>query len=233
MLAPLRCGYDTDCTLATAAALIGQILGASRIPAALKEAVGDELVMGIEYRRDEMTLSALAHDTARMGVLMRQALDIGVTITDAPAVAPLPESAQAPAVEVDIEYEDLPSTAPGQTVQVDVVLRGQLSSPVQVSITGPDGWRIVPDRSVVEHCLTRTSIALHAPLQADIWPMQNLFAVNVATPSPIESRFGVVGTGIWRFLGVYFDALPDPDDMLQIRRRFVQHFVSLSPLVGN
>jgi len=38
MLAALRCGYDTDCTLATSGALIGQILGASRIAKSLKEA---------------------------------------------------------------------------------------------------------------------------------------------------------------------------------------------------
>lgn len=227
MLAALRCGYDTDCTLATAAALIGQILGASRIPAALKEAVGDELVMGIEYRRDEMTLSALARDTARMGVLMSQALDIGVTITGAPAVAPLPATAQAPSIEIDIEYAGLPSAAPGQTVHVDVILRGQLSSPARASITGPDGWKIVPDSFTVDRCPARAPIALHAPLQVDNWPMRNLFTVKVATPNPIESSFGVAGAGIWQFLGVYFDALPDPDDALQLRRRFVQHFVSL------
>ena len=93
MLSALRCGYDTDCTLATAAALVGQILGARRIPEALKEPIGDELVMGIQYHRPEMTLTALARDTARMGVLLSRELRTGVEIEAAPALAPLPARA--------------------------------------------------------------------------------------------------------------------------------------------
>ncbi len=72
MLSALACGYDTDCTLASAAALVGQILGAKRIPDHLKAPIGSELVMGIQYHRPEMTLSALARDTAQVGVLLAE-----------------------------------------------------------------------------------------------------------------------------------------------------------------
>ena len=41
--------------------------------------------MGIEYRRPEMTLSALARDTARIGVLLTQEGNPTVQIEEAPA----------------------------------------------------------------------------------------------------------------------------------------------------
>jgi len=143
LLSALRCGYDTDCTLATAGAFVGQILGASRIPQSLKGPIGDDLVMGIQYRREEMTLSALARDTARIGVLL-------------------------------------------------------------------------------------SHVTLHAPVDADEWPMRNLFTVRLEAGVPVEYTFGVAGAGLWKFLGVYYDALPDENDEKQMHRRFNQHFVSLS-----
>ena len=113
MLATLHCGYDTDCTMATAGALLGQIMGAKRIPQRLIDAVGDELVMAIEYRREDMTLNALARDTARMGVLLSEEMNTGVQITDAPAVSPLPDTARRPATQLAVTYDGLPAAALG------------------------------------------------------------------------------------------------------------------------
>jgi len=226
MLAALRCGYDTDCTLATAAALLGQILGASRIPAALKEAVGDELVMGIEYRRAEMTLTALARDTARVGVLINQTLPTGVTITGAPAMAAAPPAWTPPPVKVSVEYAGLPTAAPGETVQVTVAVRG-LQEATHVTMRGPEGWTIVPDTFTATPGATHTQVALYAPVHADAWPMRQLFHVRVDAAEAVESTFGIAGSGLWRFLGVYYDALPEPENVLQRQRRFMQHFVSL------
>ena len=118
MLAALRCGYDTDCTLATSAALLGQMLGASRIPESLKRPVGDELVMGIGYRRPEMTLSALARDTARVGVLLSEHRGTGVEITGAPELAPLPATAETSRARLAVEYVSTPAAAPGDVVTV-------------------------------------------------------------------------------------------------------------------
>jgi hypothetical protein len=37
----------------------------------------------------------------------------------------------------------------------------------------------------------------------------------------------VAGAGLYRFLGIYYDALPDESDPIQVQRSFNQHFVSL------
>ncbi|MDI7274559.1 MAG: ADP-ribosylglycohydrolase family protein [Anaerolineae bacterium] len=227
LLCALRCGYDTDCTLATAGALIGQILGASRIPPHLKQPIGDDLVMGIQYRRPEMTLSALARDTARMGVLLAAEGAAGVEIEGAPRVQPLPEAARPPATRVTVDYAGMPAAAPGDSVSIDVRVEGRLPAETAMRIEGPPGWAVVPEATTVDATRRTVRATLHAPAAAGEWPMRNLFTVRLDSSPPLEYTFGVAGAGLWQFLGVYYDALPDESDARQMRRRFNQHFASL------
>ncbi len=223
----LACGYDTDCTLATAAAFIGQILGASGIPKVLKSPIGDELVMGIEYHREEMTLSALARDTARMGVLLSQNLQTGVVLHDAPTLAPLPAAAQAPRIHLTVDYGGLPAAAPGEAVQAIIGIEGPLSEQTPLVIESPPGWTAVPDRTVVGRRRRMVSVTLHAPEQPVTWPQRNLFTARLETAPPTEVTFGVGGAGLWQFLGVYYDPLPEEDNPKQQQRSFNHHFVAL------
>ncbi len=226
MLAALRCGYDTDCTLASAAALVGQILGASRIPQAIKGPVGDELVMGIQYRRPEMTLSALARDTARMGVLLSIEQDTGVEIVDAPAMQPLPETARKPATWLTVDYEGLPEAAPGDLVRVTVRGHGAMPPGQVLEVTGPDSWTITPAQAPMDDLQREVIVSLHAPTHPELWPERNLFTVRLGD---IVYEFGVAGAPVWKIVGVHYDAVPPPntDPQRAQLRRMQHHFVSL------
>lgn len=227
MLSALACGYDTDCTLASAAALAGQILGASRIPAALKTPIGDDLVMGIQYHRPEMTLSALARDTARVGVLLSRDCATGVEITEPPNLQPFPSAALPPACRLSVEYSGLPAAAPGDAVAITVRVTGQAPDGASLTLTAPDGWRAIPTQMTVDSAHTSFSVTLHAPAAVSAWPQQHRFTLRLESCPPISYAFGVAGAGIWKLLGIYYDALPRDDDPIQQRRRFNQHYVSL------
>ena len=227
MLTALACGYDTDCTLASAAALVGQILGAKRIPAYLKDPIGDELVMGIQYRRPEMSLTALARDTARVGVLLAEQLGTGIEITGAPQFAPFPPTAVIPETRLKVEYQGLPAAAPGESVQVMVSVEGKAPPAAVLTVTGPAGWTITPSTAVVDEIHRAIPVTLTAPAETKSWPMKNLFTAAVESRPELTSTFGVTGAGLWKFLGIYYDALPEEGNSIQQRRRFNQHFVSL------
>ena len=223
MLATLRCGYDTDCTMATAGALLGQMLGASRIPAHLKEAIGNELVMGIEYTREEMTLSALARDTARVGVLLTDQLKTGLAITAAPALEPLPVVAAPP--RLDVAYEGLPVAAPGETVRVKLSVSGQPAgtSGGHIRVTASAHWEVFPEVQLLEQ--GTATFDLRARPDVTSWPQKNLFEVRLEDKK--LGTFGVAGAGLWQVLGVFYDALPpEPRNKVQLERRFTHHFVS-------
>jgi ADP-ribosylglycohydrolase len=227
LLAALACGYDTDCTLATAGAFIGQILGASRIPEKLKAPIGDELVMGIQYRREEMKLSALARDTVRIGALLAEDLDTGIHIEEAPTLTALPKTAVAPAVRLTVDYAGLPAAAPGDAVDVIVSVTGEVTAPAELTLTGPDGWTIVPATATVNPVQREIAVTLHAPHDVDLWPERHLFTARLDTAPVTELTFGVAGAGLWQFLGVYYDALPEEGNTKQRARAFNQHFVTL------
>jgi hypothetical protein len=227
MLSALRCGYDTDCTLATAAALVGQILGASRIPASLRDAVGDELVMGIEYRRHEMTLTALARDTARIGLGLAEDLDTGIEFDGAPRVVPLPKGTEEPDRRLSVDYAGLPAAAPGEAVTVRVHVDGEVPDGSQLRVDGPTGWTIDPVAATVGSARRDVEVRLCAPQGGEEWPMRHVFIARLDTDPPVEYRFGVAGAGLYSLLGVYYDALPDESKPAQVMRRFQHHFVSL------
>lgn len=230
MLSALRCGYDTDCSLATAAALVGQILGAKRIPQGLKDAIGDELVMGIQYQREEASLSALARDTARLGVLFAPAAGTGVTITDAPVLNPLPHTASPARTVLSVSYHGVPAAAPGDTVKITAQVNGRMPANALLSLNGPEGWTFTPNNIPVTAVNLENVISIHAPAQVDVWPMRNLFQVTLTgsdLAEPLVHEFGITGAGLWQFLGAYYDAVPDEEDRVQKARAFNHHFVSL------
>ncbi len=227
LIAALNCGYDTDCTLATAGALLGQILGARRIPEHLKKPIGDALVMGIQYRRPEMTVSALARDTARMGVLMAQALQTAVAITDAPRMEPLPATAQAPATRLSIQYAEEPGTIPGQSRRVTVGISGVIPAGGELSIECPPGWTAQPPRAKVDPENRCVDVTLHPDPQVAHWPMSNLFQARLGNSA--ARRFGIMGEPLWMFLGVYFDPKRDPQaSWEQPRNQMNHHYVDLA-----
>ncbi|MEA3345474.1 MAG: ADP-ribosylglycohydrolase family protein [Chloroflexota bacterium] len=234
LLSALKCGYDTDCTLASSGALIGQILGASRIPDALKDPIGDQLVMGIEYNREEMTLSALARDTARVGALLAEELKTGVTFTDSPPLAPFPAAAVPPRTSMRVEYDGLPCAAPGRAVSVTIHASGELPSEgAELSINAPPGWESLPKSAIASDKRSSAHFVLRPRADLEALPMRNIFTARLSDaalrPQAEETsyEFGVAGAGLWKLLGVYFDPLPPEDRPELARRKFQHHFVAL------
>ena len=226
VLTAVRCGYDTDCTAATACALVGQVLGVKGIPRKLIEAVGDELVMGIRYARPEATLSALARDTARMGVLLADAN--AVRIEDAPPLAPLPAPAVAkPSPRIIVSYGALPAARSGRRgsgIGVHRTLQGECEG---LGVGHAPGWEVTPANANP----TTNGAAhfdLHAPRTGAQWPLRNLFHVRHAGAS-VSSTFGVAGAGLWYLLGAFYDLETQEKDMPHPQQRaWHQHFAYLN-----
>ncbi len=187
LLSALFCGYDTDCTCATAAAFVGQILGASRIPKEMKGPVGDDLVMGIEYRRKEMTISALARDTVRAAEGLS-----GEKGPSRPALA--------------VEYSPRPAAAPDEEIRVALGIKESVPGGAEVRVECPPGWTAA--RAAGPGGDPGHIFVLRAAGGGDLWPMRNIFEVR-AGEEP-AGKFGVAGAGIWRLLGVFYDPADKP-----------------------
>ena len=212
VLAALRLGYDTDCTLATAGAFIGQILGARAIPEYLRDIVGDELVMGIEYTRDEMTLSALARDTAMVGCRMTATLATDLTWTHAPEVEPFPGQAPVPTIVVD--YPDGPAAAPGDTVRIELEVSGALGSSgaegATITVEPPEGWSVAPPArpfALYGSSPSRVTVLATADTSVSSWAQGHHFSAiaRLDGSASEQKQFGFAGAMLWRLLSVDFE----------------------------
>ncbi|MBM4049438.1 MAG: hypothetical protein FJ279_30450, partial [Planctomycetes bacterium] len=222
VLCALQCGYDTDCTLATAGAFIGQVLGASRIPKRLRDIIGDDLVMGIEYRRPEMTLTALARDTAQVGLRLAKTLKTGVEFADAPDLPAYPPELATEPIHLRVDYPAAMAAAPGDTVPITLTLVGAakrgLSGTVEVVVDAPEGWDVSP-RKVALDLLPGSepsvTFTFHARRDVRDWKQAQQFHARAVHAGKLlcEETFGVAGAMLWEFLGVYLDPCkPDRPD---------------------
>jgi ADP-ribosylglycohydrolase len=230
ILAALSCGYDTDTTGASSGALIGQILGASNLSDRLKDRIGDELVMGIEYRREVMTLSALARDTTLVGIRLAGEGSTGIEFDNLPGDIHFAPTLPKPVTRIKVDYDGLPSAGPGETVGVTLRVEGRIPADGLLTIQAPPGWLVIPDEIAIDEGHRSTHLSMYALTTTVEWPMYNPFVATLSGDSLFESviyPFGVMGTGLWRFLGVYFDTLPEKGVKVHPDKIFRQHFVSL------
>lgn len=212
ILAALRCGFDTDCTLATAGAFIGQMLGARGIPKKMRDIVGDELVMGIEYRRKEMTLSALARDTAMVGLKMADALQTGIDFSAAPKFKPYSRKVLEGQARMVVDYPEGASAAPGDTLTVTLAVENASGADGAnvLEIKTPTGWTASPRRAELE-VVGGESRDVHVMLSADErvknWPSGHGFEASLARQGKkvLSESFGLGGATLWRMLGVFYD----------------------------
>lgn len=127
-LIALNCGYDTDCTCATAGAILGIISGASAIPESWQQQARDTFVIGIDVVRPTNRISDLATDTCRVGVALSAALKSGALITDVPAdldYERIPVSPPEKGVEIEADYMGEPSLHPERAKELKLIVRNE------------------------------------------------------------------------------------------------------------
>ncbi len=120
-LLALNCGYDTDCTCATAGAILGIIDGAGSIPEQWKWQAEDTFVVGIDVQRPSDRISDLATDTCRVGVAMAHAVNRDTNITDVPpdlGALHIPVSPPEPRVTMAVDYCGKPALDPAANKQL-------------------------------------------------------------------------------------------------------------------
>lgn len=85
----LKCGYDADCTCASAGAVVGIIKGRSGLTEDVRELINDRFVIGIDIKRSSDKISRLAEDS--LAVAMKSP-NYMLEVVDAPYKAERPEN---------------------------------------------------------------------------------------------------------------------------------------------
>ena len=75
----LKCGYDTDCTCASAASVVGIMVGYEQLGTDITSLIKDYFICGIQVERESDSIKALAEDTVKMAM---KTPNYSVEITD-------------------------------------------------------------------------------------------------------------------------------------------------------
>jgi hypothetical protein len=201
-------GWDTDCTAATAGALLGIMRGASIFPADWVEKMGKKLACAIDVKHRHASFDELTEDTARVGVEIAQLRSGHVEILHAPKVPLRPRP--APGIGMDVTYPADPWLRAGQNTPV------RLSFVNTANKTIAGNWRVEAPAHLACSCTggvfflapgeTVAVDIMVAPQPGAIWDKNLLTLHWTGRDGHTDALpFGLGGARLWRVYGPYFD----------------------------
>ncbi len=215
----VNCGYDADCTGATAGAIMGIILGASKLPAKWIDPIGDTIIsyLKIEDLLAEPSINKLAEETCTIGLATSLTRATGYSIDAAPAkvvdAAKMISNKPKDDISVDIEYLGMPSISFGEPGNVRAMIRNHSDRNIDGLVE-----LNLPAHLCVNNCKIRFSLHAQGETHADIsislmpgadLPLRNVIAYTcVYNGSTTTGQFGFSGAAQWMVMGPFWEQLP-------------------------
>ena len=230
VLIALNSGYDTDCTAATAAAVLGVILGASGLPRKWVEPLKDSFEMGFQLPRESFRISDLAHETCAVGVAASRAVNQRVRIVGVPGrveelARRIHTGRRLPEVELRVNYVGAPAVGKGEEKELEVEVRnsGDFALAGELKLEVPPGWSapgparvVVPPRSS-----RRYTLRVRGPASGVLWDRNVLRAVLAAGGAVHAKEFGLAGSAHWLLLGPFYDSPGPLTDFADVEKQYV------------
>ncbi len=203
----LNCGFDTDCTCATAGAFLGILQGARALVE--RHGVRDHgYKLDVDAPRRSDRLLDLAEDTCRMGLVFAPR-NAAVRIVGGPEVTP--PAVEQPTVEIAIDYGGAPAIGLGESRTLSFLLHNYATASIagRVRLRGPSDWRFTTqaaDLVLAPGHTTAWAVGVTVPADVDALAEANRLAVEFAPVEgdPVRESFGLVGAQLWRVWGPYW-----------------------------
>ncbi len=217
----LNCGFDTDCTCATAGAILGIIIGAAK----LEETYGwkdVKYVLGVKANRRSDKVTDLAEDVVRLAVALERSGGSEARILDAPLTGVKKFEEPAP-VLFDVEYENGdPSFGIGKDVSVKLTFTNTtdrtvyidyaLDMPANTEIKRRNELLSSYGRTILPGDKTEETFVLGVKDPDAVVYEKNIIKVRVSGDVSCDFFFGISGSRIWRLTGPIWSTTPPTDD---------------------
>ncbi len=231
MLIALNSGYDTDCTCATAGAILGAILGEKKIPEKWRKPIGDAFEMGFSLPRESFKISDLARETCEVGVAVSKVLNRKVEIVNVPKevyerALKIPLGKPTPKVELSVDYLGLPSIGKGETKTIEVFVKNNSGEYIvgELEIAVPENW-VVREKYYVTlgprenrfYCFT-----VQAPDKGVLFNKNILKIIFREVDGTVwEKSFGLCGAKLWKAVGPFWEGVSPFEDRAYIDKEYI------------
>lgn len=215
MLIAVNSGYDTDCTAATAGAILGEILGAHKIPEFWLDKIGKNLVIGtVQIKRYSDSILDLAKDTCAAGLSFARDGVISISITDIPDdVKPsLPVMVESPPVKIEIEYLTKPSVGVDEPATVAIIVKNNsdFARAGKVVITAPDSLQQSVEEigvNIFQHSEINVEVEFYVRKDVSVLPQTNIITVAYQEGEQViaKEQFGLAGASRMKVIGPFWD----------------------------
>lgn len=212
----LACGYDTDCICASAASVLGIIMGANKL---LNEDKTSDtgLSISVNIRRKDGSIFDFARDVCAAGITAGQSFsqtEITAYPTDTNKLRsfmakPIPTSSLKEPFSVHIDYDANPIIGIKKDCKFILSINSHLNcnEDIVLTLTPPKGlcvspsqikFHISPDSTAKIDCRTWVSDNI------EMLSQKNIFKVSIESTSvKFEDTFGIVGCEIWYGYGPF------------------------------
>lgn len=213
----LQCGYDTDCTCATAAAILGGIQGYSKIDSNLIGLVQDKYVVGIDVKRRSDSIKDLAEDTCRVGVSLSRYGICNVEIEEVPADIKILEwPTKERKQELEVFYCNDPVIGLNDTAEFSISIENKSDAAFAGRLEFsniPVGWSVQSEKFNVSLAQGEITILQNAVKTGK--KVVEINQTNIMEAILIDDRnseiyrlpYGIAGAGVWGAFGPFFEQL--------------------------
>lgn len=208
-----RCGFDTDCTCATAASIYGIMIGYQAIDEKLKNAIGDTFVVGIEIESYNRSIKVLAQETCEIGI---NAMQIGgseiINIPNDIITRILSEIKKE--LEIKVLYRQQPAIGYMDHCEFDVQITNQSDQMIEdvVSFENvPEDWDInVREQAIKVPSGESVTLTVHITTNEKVSVINNTNIITVKLGKH-KKDFGIAGAMIWKTIGPFTEELVKED----------------------
>lgn len=215
MLIAVNCGYDTDCTAATAGAILGVVVGASRLPDFWLKQIGEDVVIGtVDIQRYSNKIIDLAKDTCAAGLSLARDGIIPTVFSDVPdGVSPsLPLPKAQLGLAISVRYSGVPSIGVEEPATVQLTVSNCSAQKQEGDLIIAPPTTLSANLQACALSLTPGSsvsldIVLAVKENTEVLPQRNLIQVSFVQNGVVTAsdNFGLSGAARMKLLGPFWD----------------------------
>ena len=212
-LMALNCGFDTDCTCATAGAVIGIIKGAKVLIEAydLKDPT---YTLGVTSFRRSNLIKDLAEDIAKVGIEFAKGVNTEIKLAGAPEVHF--DFDKKPDFELNVEYIGMPSVSLGGSCDAVLYIKNNTAKNVLLTCRIETENGIVCSMNTARALVSAKSCAnarvtFRLPIDAETVCDRNIItftATDESGETVLKDTFGIAGATPWKVSGPYWRTEP-------------------------
>ncbi|MBU0716346.1 MAG: ADP-ribosylglycohydrolase family protein [Verrucomicrobia bacterium] len=204
-------GWDTDCTAATAGALLGAIGGTKGLPGDWLSKLGGNLICGVEVKHKTAPLTDFALETCLIGIEITACRNKAIEIVNAPQIAI--RNRPEPRISMEAEYPETPVLWNQKSTPLNLVVRNPTAQNIEACLCLEMPANVQYDKFVSAMKLAPgqkqvVKLNVHRRM-TDTWlPDKNLFLARLVSKESKEITrltFGLGGARQWLIYGPYWD----------------------------